>query len=221
MYKYTDLASIIKQRVTITDAVEHYGITFNRAGFAPCPFHTERTPSFSIKNGFGYCYGCGWHGDTIDLVKGLCGLDFRAAIAEINSAFGLGLPIDRRPTLREQRDMREQIRAARQKREQRQIERVMRDEYAEIEYWLWDEKGRIECDIKRFAPQSPDAKWDDRFVAAVLAKERQDRLIDRFYADSIEDIIAARKGGGKTGNQPSNQHHPGLGGAGLQDRNAI
>lgn len=195
MYKYTDLAPIIKQRVTIADATEHYGIAFNRTGFALCPFHSERTPSFSIKNGFAYCYGCGWHGDVIDLVKGLCGLDFRGAIARINDDFGLGLPIGRRPTLREQRDAREQLRIARQKREEQRIERVMRDEYAEIEYRLWDEKGRIECDIKQFAPQSPDAEWDDRFVAAVLGRERQDRVIDRFYAVSIEDILAARKGG--------------------------
>lgn len=199
MYKYSDLARLVKQRVTIAEAAEHYGLAFNRAGFAPCPFHSERTPSFSIKNGFAYCFGCGWHGDTIDLVKGLCGLDFRAAIAEINSAFGLGLPIDRRPTLREQRDMREQIRAARQKRRDRQIERVMRDEYAEIEHALWDEKGRIECDIKRFAPQSPDEEWDERFVAAVLGRERQDRRIDRFYADGIEEILATGKSGETTG----------------------
>jgi len=199
MYKYTDLASIIKQRVTISDATEHYGITFNRAGFAPCPFHSERTPSFSIKNGFGYCYGCGWHGDVIDLVKGLFGLDFRGAIARINDDFGLGLPIGRRPTLREQRDAREQLRVARQRQESQRIERMMRDEYAEIEYRLWDEKGRLEHDIKRFAPKSPDAEWDDRFVAAVLGKERQDRLIDRFYADGIEEILATGKSGETTG----------------------
>lgn len=195
MYKYSDLARLVKQRVTIADATEHYGITFNRAGFAHCPFHSERTPSFSIKNGFAYCYGCGWHGDVIDLVKGLCGLDFRAAIAEINSAFGLGLPIDRRPTLREQRDAREQLRIARQRREEQRIERVMRAEYEAIEDKLWAEKFRLEDAIKQFAPQSPDADWDDRFVAAVLAKERQDRIIDRFYAVSIEDILATRKGG--------------------------
>ncbi len=199
MYKYTDFASILKQRVTIADAVEHYGIVFNRAGFAPCPFHAERTPSFSIKNGFGYCYGCGWHGDVIDLVKGLCGLDFRGAISEINTAFGLGLPIDRRPTLREQRDAREQLRLARQRREQQRIERIMRAEYEIIEGALWAEKFRLEDAIKRFAPQSPDAEWDDRFVAAVLGRERIDRQIDHFYSTPIEDILATRKSGETTG----------------------
>ncbi len=195
MYKYSDLARLVKERVTIAEAAEHYGITFNRAGFAPCPFHSERTPSFSIKNGFAYCYGCGWHGDVIDLVKGLCGLDFRGAVSEINSAFGLGLPVNRRATLREQRDAREQLRIARQRR----IERVMRVEHEAIEDKLWAEKFRLEDAIKQFAPQSPDADWDDRFVTAVLAKERHDRIIDRFYSTPIEDILATRKCGETTG----------------------
>ena len=216
MYDYTYLADTIKQCVTIAEATEHYGIVFNRAGFAPCPFHTERTPSFSIKNGFGYCYGCGWHGDIIDLVKGLEGLDFRGAIEQINNGFRLGLPVDRRPTLREQRDAREQLRLARQRREKQRIERVIQTEYEAIEDKLWAEKFRLEDAIKQFAPQNLETDWDDRFVAAVLGKEKQDRKLECFYADSLDDIIATGKSGEGTGGTKSgNKHYPELGCSGL------
>lgn len=39
-----------------------------RHGKARCPFHEDRTPSFSVKNGRGKCFGCGWNGSTIDFV---------------------------------------------------------------------------------------------------------------------------------------------------------
>lgn len=36
--------------------------------FAVCPFHSEKTPSFFVKNNFGYCFGCNKSADTIDFV---------------------------------------------------------------------------------------------------------------------------------------------------------
>ena len=37
-----------------------------RRGMGICPFHEEKTPSFSIKNNKFKCFGCGEHGDVID-----------------------------------------------------------------------------------------------------------------------------------------------------------
>ena len=31
----------------------------------PCPFHSDKLPSFYIKNNWGYCFGCNWSGNTI------------------------------------------------------------------------------------------------------------------------------------------------------------
>jgi len=46
-----------------------------------CPFHHERTPSFTVNEakGFYHCFGCGAHGDVIRFVADFFGLDFRAA----------------------------------------------------------------------------------------------------------------------------------------------
>lgn len=52
-----------------------------------CPFHQERTPSFTVLDtqGFAHCFGCGWNGDIIRFVMQADGLDFRAACEAITS----------------------------------------------------------------------------------------------------------------------------------------
>jgi predicted P-loop ATPase len=46
-----------------------------------CPFHDEQSPSFHVvpAKGFAHCFGCGWHGDALDLVQQLGGVGFRDA----------------------------------------------------------------------------------------------------------------------------------------------
>ena len=48
-----------------------------------CPFHKENTPSFSIKNNRGKCFGCGWSGDSIKFLMDLKNLNFPEAIREL------------------------------------------------------------------------------------------------------------------------------------------
>ena len=47
-----------------------------------CPFHDERTPSFSVnaEHGLYHCFGCGASGDAIRFVQETEGLDFKAAV---------------------------------------------------------------------------------------------------------------------------------------------
>jgi DNA primase len=46
-----------------------------------CPFHPDRTPSFTINDakGFGHCFGCGWHGDQLDFIQAIERVDLRRA----------------------------------------------------------------------------------------------------------------------------------------------
>ncbi|HPN14754.1 MAG TPA: CHC2 zinc finger domain-containing protein [bacterium] len=53
---------------------------------ALCPFHKEKTPSFTLypeANSY-YCFGCGVHGDTIDLIRNLNNCDFKQAVAYLS-----------------------------------------------------------------------------------------------------------------------------------------
>src|SRR4051794_7221782 len=56
-----------------------------------CPFHEERTPSFSVNpvKGLYYCFGCGARGDAITFVRETQGLDFTGAIEWLADRFNI------------------------------------------------------------------------------------------------------------------------------------
>ena len=103
MNNYTAFAQAITDQLAMQAVAEHYGLIFNKAGFAVCPFHPEKTASFKIDGQYGHCFGCGWNHGTIRFVMELHSISFQDAVEKINADFGLNLPINRRLTLREQR----------------------------------------------------------------------------------------------------------------------
>src|SRR3546814_3142616 len=50
-----------------------------------CPFHNEKTPSFTVSDdkGFYHCFGCGAHGDAISFLMGTDGLSFPEAVERL------------------------------------------------------------------------------------------------------------------------------------------
>jgi hypothetical protein len=54
-----------------------------RSHMARCPFHEDKGPSFYVKGGFGYCFGCGWKGDTIAFRMKQAGETFAAAVRSL------------------------------------------------------------------------------------------------------------------------------------------
>ena len=81
----------IKDRVDLRELVRFYGLDVNRGGFALCPFHNERNPSFKVYEDHFHCFGCGEHGDHVDFVQKLYGLTNIEAAKKISHDFGLGL----------------------------------------------------------------------------------------------------------------------------------
>jgi len=77
-----------------------------------CPFHEERTPSFSVNpdRGLFYCFGCRTGGDVIDFVMRLEGLSFPEAVERLARRFGVELP-PRSPGAARRRRAGERIRA--------------------------------------------------------------------------------------------------------------
>ena len=59
-----------------------------------CPFHNEKTPSFTVNDqkGFYHCFGCGAHGDIITFVMNKQGLDFKEAVLSLASDFSIAVP---------------------------------------------------------------------------------------------------------------------------------
>ena len=91
----TDVFREVRERVSAQDAARHYGLTFDRRGWALCPFHNDKHPSMSFRNGRFRCWVCDVGGDSIDFTARLLGLDAMGAVERLNADFGLALPLHR------------------------------------------------------------------------------------------------------------------------------
>ena len=84
----------IKARIDLADLISSYGIKTRRSGssyMACCPFHHEKTPSFSIQpdKGFYHCFGCGESGDCFKFVQNQEGLTFVEAAKKLSAMCGV------------------------------------------------------------------------------------------------------------------------------------
>src|SRR3954467_13333210 len=82
---------------TILSAVISPTVKLIRAGRewkACCPFHQEKTPSFTVNDdkGFYHCFGCGAHGDAIRFLTDNRGMPFMDAVKELAAKAGLEVP---------------------------------------------------------------------------------------------------------------------------------
>jgi DNA primase len=88
-------------RVDIVDVVDRY-VKLKKAGAnfqACCPFHNEKTPSFSVSptKQFYHCFGCGAHGNAIGFLMEYSGLAYPEAIRSLAETVGMPVPETRSP----------------------------------------------------------------------------------------------------------------------------
>ncbi len=87
----------LRGRLSITDIVGRR-VRLIRKGRGEatglCPFHNEKTPSFTVTEdkGFFHCFGCGAHGDVIGFVMRSEGLDFPQAVEKLAGEAGMQVP---------------------------------------------------------------------------------------------------------------------------------
>jgi DNA primase len=93
----------IDELLTRVDIVEVVGdrVSLKRSGnnhHARCPFHNERTPSFTVSSTkqFYHCFGCGAHGTAIRFLMEYDGMEFREAVAYLADLAGLSIPEEAR-----------------------------------------------------------------------------------------------------------------------------
>lgn len=82
----TEILDIIGERVVLKQAGQDY--------VARCPFHQEKTPSFTVSptKQFYHCFGCGAHGDAIGFLMEYDRLNFPEAIGMLAARAGIALP---------------------------------------------------------------------------------------------------------------------------------
>ena len=81
-----DIVDVIEKRVPLKKAGKEFQ--------ACCPFHTEKTPSFTVsqQKQFYHCFGCGAHGSAIGFLMDYDHMDFVEAIEELARDAGLEVP---------------------------------------------------------------------------------------------------------------------------------
>jgi len=83
-------------RVDIVDVVQRY-VQLRKAGtnyVGLCPFHNEKTPSFSVSptKQFYHCFGCGVHGNAIGFLMAYASLGYVDAVKDLASQAGMQVP---------------------------------------------------------------------------------------------------------------------------------
>lgn len=146
----TDLVALIGESLTLRKAGHDYQ--------ALCPFHEEKTPSFTVSQGkqFYHCFGCGAHGDALDWMQRQHRLSFRQALEELAGRAGVDLgPTDR-----------EALRARRKQRASASVEAaawqelfVLCDAVGDrVTYRAIDAATRAKCPHIQAVPDQPSAR---------------------------------------------------------------
>ena len=134
-----------------------------------CPFHDERTPSFSVnaQDKLFYCFGCHAKGDAIGFVEQTEGLDFREAVEHLAERYGIELEL-------ENEDPQAEARRRRRERLLALLDRAARF----YETYLWESeearrardylagRGLSEEILREFRVGYSPSAWDRMLVAA-------------------------------------------------------
>ncbi|HEX4859340.1 MAG TPA: DNA primase [Usitatibacteraceae bacterium] len=83
-----DIVEVIDRQVKLKKAGQNYS--------ACCPFHNEKTPSFTVSPAkqFYHCFGCGAHGTAIGFLIEYNGMGFRDAVKELAESVGMSVPAE-------------------------------------------------------------------------------------------------------------------------------
>jgi DNA primase len=144
-----------------------------------CPFHEERSPSFSVdpQDKLYHCFGCGVAGDVFKFVMEKDGLGFVEAVEMLADRYGVELE-------REREDPRAEARRARQRRLEQLLDRAA----AYYASYLWDSKegakaraylarrGLAEATLKDFGVGFAPSAWDKILLAGQRAGFKLEEL---------------------------------------------
>lgn len=174
-----DFIREVKGRADIVKVAEHYGIKLDRSYKCMCPFHKEKTASFSIspRKQIWHCFGCGKGGDAISLVSELLNINNYQAAKSINDKLGLGIDTNQKTTHFE----------INKYQNKRKIEEMFKQwelktfqllcDYLHL-IWHWEEEK---------APKNPEDEADELFVEAMHNKDYIEYLLDEIFINGTDE----------------------------------
>ena len=198
----------LRQRVPLSDIIGRRVklVRKGRRFSGLCPFHSEKTPSFSVvdDDGFYHCFGCGAHGDAISFLREMDGLDFMEAVERLADMAGLAMPksthID--PMVTRQRKVALDI----LEETARYFEARLRAGAGRNAVHFIKQRGLDGATVKKFrigyAPKSglravlagKGFSDDDMILAGVLGKSDRDGRLYEYFRDRVIFPIENRQG---------------------------
>jgi DNA primase len=176
-----------------------------------CPFHDERTPSFSVNadEGFYHCFGCGVGGDAFGFVMATEGLDFVGALESLAGRYGVELTVED-----------EDPQAAERRRHRERLLELLERAAGFYERWLWEsaeaaparlylaERGLSDETLRTYRVGYAPSAWDKLLMAgrqqsfsnreifeaglAVRSAKGEGRIYDRFRRRIMFPLCDAR-----------------------------
>lgn len=181
-YTLAYIISEIKSKIDIQSVVEDSHLHLRKKGrnyFGLCPFHSEKTPSFSVnpqKNIF-KCFGCGASGDQINLYARLNGIDNGQAIFQLSQRIGLSV-----------NKLTEQQKVVLSKRqEDKKLEKKFEQEYRHLFYYLCDLRNSMKAKLKNHKGISQVVQ-DSVLIRYYHEKAYHEYLLDGLLAGLLEEI---------------------------------
>ena len=178
-----NLYKSVKAAVPLREAAARYGLRVNWSGMTRCLFHEDHTPSMKLNEDYFYCFGCGTHGDVIDLTAAIFGLPIFDAARKL--AWDFHVPLDKPAAPPPQSSLSLEVKTdlARRKEQQEQLWTALRVlcEYQRL-LRRWKEQ---------YAPKTPEEPPDDRFVEACQMIETIDYLTDLLIVGTLEQRVKA------------------------------
>lgn len=177
------------RNLDIEDVLKSWGLTFKRRGstmFASCPFHSEKTPSFSITPGrnLWYCHSCHRGGDGIRFYMEREGMDFLQAVEAIAKANNLHIEYSKE----EQTD--EQLEAAKLKESVLAVVAV-------VHKFFFDQLRVELSDEARAAHEYAYSRWPEDFCSTCgigLAPKDGKLLMEYCKSKAITEDLLVQSG---------------------------
>jgi len=181
------LKNLVKDAADIVQVIGEH-VELKRAGTrftGRCPFHNEKTPSFSVnpQGQFFHCFGCGEHGDVFTFMMKLHHMEFPEALKMMAQKFGIDLP-ERQLSESEQAQLRqrEQLYAANEAAAVVYQQCLRHPKWGNTARLYLEQRGVPEAMVARYrlgcAPDPEQASWSylfDQLAAKGFSAEVMDK----------------------------------------------
>lgn len=171
--KMSSVFEAVKAAIPLPEAAKRYGLDASGTGMICCPFHEDRSPSMKLYEDHYYCFGCGRHGDLVDLFSELFCIPPYEAACRLADDFGVDTYAEA-PTMTAKKE----LRSFREK--QLRCQQVLSEYLRLLTKWK-----------TQYAPSDPLAELNDRYVEACQMINTIDYLTDLLIIGTLEQRIRA------------------------------